>query len=96
MFDIRASVSSNPFQENTMKALMIAVTIAVSATTGVAYAADYAPANVEKSVVVHLDPSTQGNNTLSRTRAQVRAELAQAQKNGQLSYLNSTLYRGGN
>jgi Domain of unknown function (DUF4148) len=83
-----------------MKALMIAVSFAVLATTGAAYAApnaaDSAPATVEKTDVVSSGQWSPNSDAQPRTRAQVRAELVQAQKSGELAYLDSTVYRGGN
>jgi hypothetical protein len=35
----------------------------------------------------------QGEANVPKTRAQVYAELVQAEKDGQLEYLNSTIYR---
>lgn len=69
-----------------MKALLIAVSLAVSATAGVAGAAEAAQATA---------PQIMKSNTTQVTRAQVRAELVQAEKSGQLAYLESTLYKGG-
>jgi hypothetical protein len=86
-----------------MKVLMIAVSLAVLATTGAAYAANSAAnsaagsgsTSVEKSNVARTDQWSPGNAALPRTRAQVRQELVQAQKSGELALLNNTLYRSG-
>ena len=79
-----------------MKTLIIAVTLAVSATTGVAYAAGATATGVENAAATHLDQTAPGASAQPRTRAQVRAELVQAEKSGQLANLNRMFYQGGN
>jgi hypothetical protein len=78
-----------------MKPLMIAVSLAVLATSGAAYAADSAPVTVGKSDALHQGQLSSESTALPRSRAQVREELVQAQKSGELAYLNKTLYRSG-
>jgi len=77
-----------------MKALMIAVSFAACATTGLAYAADFGPAAAQNS-----SDTSQGQWSLSTsaqplTRAEVHAQLVQAQRSGELARLNNTIYRG--
>ncbi|CAG4926119.1 DUF4148 domain-containing protein [Paraburkholderia saeva] len=71
-----------------MKTFIIAVALAVSA----AYAADSSVAGMANPATIRVDQAP----THSRTRAEVKAELVQAEKSGQLAYLDGTLYRGGN
>jgi multidrug efflux pump subunit AcrA (membrane-fusion protein) len=78
-----------------MKALMIAVSLAVSATTGFAHAAESAPTTVDKTAMVNAQQWSPQSDVAPLTRAQVREELVQAKKSGQIAYLHSTLYRGG-
>lgn len=78
-----------------MKAFMIAVSFAVFTTTGVAYAADSAPTTVEKSDLVSSGQWSPNRDVQPRTRAQVKEELVQAQKSGELAHLDSTVYKGG-
>lgn len=75
-----------------MKTFIIAVALAVSATSGIAYAADSSVAGMANPATIRVDQAP----THSRTRAEVKAELVQAEKSGQLAYLDDTLYRGGN
>jgi hypothetical protein len=96
VFDTGCSFAIILFQERTMKSLIIAITLAVSATSGIAYAADSSGAGNDRSAATRVDPAAAGATTQSRTRAQVKTELVRAEKSGQLAYLDRTLYRGGN
>jgi cbb3-type cytochrome oxidase cytochrome c subunit len=75
--------------ENTMKASMMALAFAAFATTGIAHAADSAALNGAVSNVAQ----TQQNSVTPKTRAEVRHELALAEKDGELARLQS-LYHG--
>lgn len=89
-----------------MKSLMIAIA-AVCATAAIpAFAQSNAPAATQQLASVSV-PGGSGTSTLAsagqwvppygqatqgKTRAQVYRELIQARQDGQLAYLNSTLY----
>lgn len=90
-----------------MKQLMIALTLAGFAVTGSAFAQSTtsgSTANNTAKVASSTAPSTASNATTGqwtppygqtvapKTRAQVYQELVQAEKDGQLAYLNSTVY----
>jgi Domain of unknown function (DUF4148) len=79
-----------------MKALTIAVSFAACATTGLAYAADFGQAPAENSSVTSQGQWSPNDGAQPLTRAQVRAQLVQAQRSGELAYLNNTFYKGGN
>jgi hypothetical protein len=79
-----------------MKALMIAVSFAACATTSLAYAADFGQAPDGNPSVATQGQWSPNNGAQPLTRAQVRAELVQAQRSGELAYLNNTFYKGGN
>lgn len=80
-----------------MKTLMIIAALACAVTTTSAFAqsanADAAAAQVSPNVAAQgnwVAPS--GQPVAQKTRAQVYQELVQAEQDGQLAYLNSTVY----
>ncbi|WP_367889697.1 DUF4148 domain-containing protein [Burkholderia sp. L27(2015)] len=73
---------------------MIAVSFAACATTSLAYAADYGQATDQNSSVASPGQPSPNSSTQPLSRAQVRAQLVQAQRSGELAYLNNTFYRG--
>lgn len=75
-----------------MKALMIAVSFVAFAGTGLAQAAGTAPAAGTQATAGWNGSSARDAQV--RIRAQVRDELVQAQRSGQLAYLRGTLYKG--
>jgi hypothetical protein len=78
------------FKENSMKTSIIALAFSAFAASGFAQAAD----NATTSTATQTEQSGTSRIVASpKTRADVRYELVQAQRNGQLSSL-STLYRG--
>lgn len=78
------------FKENIMKTSIIALAFAAFAASGLAQAAD----NPTTTTAAQTAQSgTSRIVTSQKTRADVRRELVQAQKDGQLASL-STLYRG--
>ena len=79
-----------------MKALMIAVSFAACATTSLAYAADFGQPTGQNPSVTGQGQWSPNSGAQPLTRAQVRAQLVQAQRSGELAYLNNTFYRGGN
>jgi hypothetical protein len=92
-------------EETTMKILMIATLVSISATTGSAFAQSTSAANnaqPAQSVIAFTNGATpsqdgqwvppDGQPAVAKTRAQVYRSLVKAEQDGQLSYLNSTLY----
>ncbi|MFM0093881.1 DUF4148 domain-containing protein [Paraburkholderia sediminicola] len=78
-----------------MKTSMIALAFAAFATAGFAHASDAPATTAGQSGAAQTQqwkPSQSG--ATQKTRAEVRQELLQAEKDGELAYL-STLYRGG-
>jgi hypothetical protein len=84
-----------------MKTLMIAAALAGLATTTSAFAqsANVGTASAQPAAVTQVAATAQGNwvppygqPVVQKTRAQVYHELVQAEQDGQLAYLNSTLY----
>jgi hypothetical protein len=69
-----------------MKTSIIALALAASAFTGIAHAAVPVADSADKSAANRI-------SMMAKTRAEVRQELVQAQKDGQLASLNN-LYRG--
>ncbi|WNC93817.1 DUF4148 domain-containing protein [Paraburkholderia sp. FT54] len=82
-----------------MKVSMIALTLAACVVGSVAHAA-VAPAStstVDASQIAQAAQpqwSASAASVTSKTRAQVRRELVQAEKDGQLANLNRSLYMG--
>jgi hypothetical protein len=79
-----------------MKALKIAALLSILAT-GTAFAqSNPAPAatpdNSATTVAMSNAPQQVGTWVAPKTRAEVYGELVQAEKDGQLAYLNSTVY----
>jgi hypothetical protein len=88
-----------PFKENDMKVSMIALTFAASVIGSVAHAAVPTPSTgtVDSSQIAQAAQPQWSASTASvagKTRAQVRQELVQAEKDGQLANLNRSLYMG--
>ncbi|MFM0392446.1 DUF4148 domain-containing protein [Paraburkholderia phytofirmans] len=88
-----------PFKENDMKVSMIALTFAACVIGSAAHAAVPAPSNasVDSSQIAQAAQPLWSASTASaaqKTRAQVRQELVQAEKYGQLANLNRSLYMG--
>ncbi len=79
-----------------MKALMIAMSFAACAATSLTYAADFGQAADQNSSVTSQGQWSPNSGAQPLTRAQVRAQLVQAQRSGELAYLNNTFYKGGN
>ena len=80
-----------------MKVSMIALTFAALAVGNLAHAANPAPATTKNPDVVQAAQaqwSAGAANVAPKTRAEVRHELVQAEKDGQLASLNRTLYSG--
>jgi hypothetical protein len=84
-----------------MKALMIAAALAglVATTSAFAQSANASTASAQPAAATQVAATTQGNwvppygqSVAPKTRAQVYHELVQAEQDGQLAYLNSTLY----
>ncbi|MGX6998263.1 DUF4148 domain-containing protein [Caballeronia sp. KNU42] len=79
-----------------MKRSMIALAFAAFAVSGWAHAAGTAGSDGEAASNVQTQQwSPSRDNIAPKTRAQVRQELVQAERDGQLARLNTTLYRGG-
>jgi hypothetical protein len=82
-----------------MKRFMIAaaVTFAGAAATSSAFADQPAAAATTSAPVAQAGQwaPPYGQAVQPKTRAQVYHELVQAEKDGQMAYLNSTLYSGG-
>ncbi|PRX36769.1 uncharacterized protein DUF4148 [Paraburkholderia sp. BL18I3N2] len=82
-----------------MKVSMIALTFAACVIGSVAHAAVPAPstASVDSSQIAQAAQpqwSASTDSAARKTRAQVRQELVQAEKDGQLANLNRSLYMG--
>jgi Skp family chaperone for outer membrane proteins len=82
-----------------MKVSMIALTLAACVVGSVAHAAVPAPstAAVDSSQIAQAAQpqwSASTHGAVSKTRAQVRRELVQAEKDGQLANLNRSIYMG--
>ncbi|WP_168789931.1 DUF4148 domain-containing protein [Paraburkholderia aromaticivorans] len=82
-----------------MKVSMIALTFAAGVIGSVAHAAVPAPSTaiVDSSQIAQAAQpqwSASAANAARKTRAQVRKELVQAEKDGQLANLNRSLYMG--
>jgi hypothetical protein len=89
-----------------MKYSMIAIALAGAITTASAFAQSTAPAGQQQSAdttQVAANTTTDvaqagqwvppyGQPTVGKTRAQVYQELVHAEQDGQLNYLNSTVY----
>ncbi|WP_089165114.1 DUF4148 domain-containing protein [Caballeronia sordidicola] len=79
-----------------MKRSMITLALAVCAVSGWAHAAGTVNAAGDATSVVQTKNwSASPNGIAPKTRSQIRQELVEAKRDGQLAYLNSTLYRGG-
>jgi hypothetical protein len=79
-----------------MKRSMITLAFAVCAASGWAHAAGTASAAGDASSDVQTQHGSSAPTVItSKTRSQIRQELVEAKRDGQLAYLNSTLYRGG-
>jgi Skp family chaperone for outer membrane proteins len=79
-----------------MKVIKIAALLGMVVTTSAFAQANTTAADASASVTASQTGAwgpPQGEANLSKTRAQVYAELVQAEKDGQLEYLNSTIYR---
>jgi hypothetical protein len=79
-----------------MNAVKLAALLGILATSSTAFAqSNPSTATVAISTATPQDGAslaTYGQAVAPRTRAQVYGELVQAEKDGQLAYLNSTLY----
>jgi hypothetical protein len=85
-----------PSQESYMKRSMITLAFAAFAVSGWAHAAGtVSSAGVATNSVQTQQWSPTRSSIAPKTRAAVRLELVQAERDGQLAYLNRTLYRGG-
>jgi hypothetical protein len=85
-----------PSQENDMKRSMITLAFVASAVSGWANAAGTVSLAGDAASNVHTQQWSPARNSIApKTRAEVRQELVQAQSDGQVAYLNRTLYRGG-
>ena len=79
-----------------MKRSMIALAFAACAVSGWAHAAGTAGSADEAASNVQTQQWSPSRDIIApKTRTQVRQELVQAERDGQLARLNSTLYRGG-
>ena len=81
-----------------MKITMIALTFAACAVTSLAHAATPVAVGGHRSAVAQAAETQWFQSIASaapKTRAQVRQELVQAEKDGQLTNLNHSLYSGG-
>jgi hypothetical protein len=79
-----------------MKVIKIAALIGMVVTTSAFAQANTTAADTSASVTASQIGAwvpPQGEANVPKTRAQVYAELVQAEKDGQLDYLNSTIYR---
>lgn len=77
-----------------MKTSMIALAFAAFATAGLAHASGAPAASADQPGAAQIqqwNPNQTG--AMQKTRADVRHELVQAERDGQLAYL-SNLYRG--
>ncbi|MEA3094825.1 MAG: hypothetical protein QOJ04_6167 [Caballeronia sp.] len=85
-----------PSQENDMKRSMITLAFVASAVSGWAHAAGTVSLAGDAASNVQTQQWSPARNSIApKTRAEVRQELVQAQRDGQVAYLNRTLYRGG-
>ena len=79
-----------------MKRSMIALAFAACAVSGWAHAAGTSGSAGEAASNAQTQQWSPTHNSIApKTRAEVRQELVQAERNGQLARLNTTLYRGG-
>ncbi|WP_158938168.1 DUF4148 domain-containing protein [Burkholderia sp. S171] len=79
-----------------MKRSMISLALAVCAVSGWAHAAGTVSVGGNGiSDVQTQHGSAAPNDITPKTRSQIRQELVEAKRDGQLAYLDSTLYRGG-
>ena len=77
-----------------MKTSMIALAFAAFATAGFAHASDAPATTSGQSAAAQMQQWNPGQTgAMQKTRAEVRHELVQAQRDGQLAQLSS-LYRG--
>ncbi|MCX4149516.1 DUF4148 domain-containing protein [Paraburkholderia madseniana] len=79
-----------------MKVIKIAALLGMVVTTSAFAQANTTAADTSASVGASQTGAwvpPQGEANVPKTRAQVYAELVQAEKDGQLAYLNSTIYR---
>jgi hypothetical protein len=82
-------------QENDMKRSMIILAFVASAVSGLAHATGTGSLAGDAGSNVPTQQWTPARNSIApKTRAEVREELVQAQRDGQAAYLNRTLYRG--
>ena len=80
-----------------MKTMMIAIAFAGLAATGSAFAQDTAQAQAPAPAPVIVAQAGQwvppdGQTTAPKTRAEVYQDLVKSEQDGQLDYLNRTLY----
>jgi ABC-type transporter MlaC component len=80
-----------------MKSITIAVLLVAIAPAAAFAQSTSAPSGMSNNVVDTASQSTAGQwapsaDSASKTRAQVYGELVQAQQDGQMAYLNKTLY----
>jgi hypothetical protein len=79
-----------------MKRSLITLAFAACAVSGWAHAAGTTVSAGEAASNVQTQQWSPSRNSIApKTRAEVRQELVQAERDGQLARLNSTLYRGG-
>jgi hypothetical protein len=81
-----------------MKTSMIALAFAGLFATGSAFAAQTAPSTQPAQTALQTAGQwvpPDGQNVAPKTRAQVYQELVHAEQDGQLAYLNATLYSHG-
>jgi hypothetical protein len=91
---VTSSNSQPKIQENTMKTLMIAIAFAGIAAAGSAFAADPTATATPPAATTQAGQwqAPYGQPIQPKTRAEVYQELVHAEQDGQLSYLNSTVY----
>lgn len=79
-----------------MKRSMITLAFAACAVSGWAHAAGTVSSAGEATSSVQTQQWSSTRNSIApKTRTEIRLELVQAERDGQLAYLNRTLYRGG-
>lgn len=81
-----------------MKNTMIALSFAACAVSSLAHAVTPWDVSVDQSTAREMTQTQRTPSIASsghKTRAQVRQELVQAEKDGQLANLNHSLYSGG-
>jgi len=79
-----------------MKRSMITLAFAACAVSGWAHAAGTNSLAGEAASNVQTQQWSPTRSSIApKTRTEVRQELVQAQRDGQIAYLNGTLYRGG-